>query len=88
VIDTGARPLGELCRNAGVWHSRRPDRDLPPGASYRVGDALAGYLQEAHGVARLEAIFRRSHFRDEHLAATLERATGRTLDEPQAAVGA
>jgi hypothetical protein len=43
---------------------------------------------EAQGVARLEEIFRHSHYHDEHLAATLERATGLPLDDLQAAVGA
>jgi hypothetical protein len=81
VVCSGAVHLRDLCRNETFWRDHRQDRGLPPGAYYRVGGALVGYLAEVHGAPLLRRIFRRTQYRDVHLAAVIERVLGTTLDD-------
>ncbi|HEV2125486.1 MAG TPA: hypothetical protein VGW38_22270, partial [Chloroflexota bacterium] len=76
LIDSGAVSLRGLCRNDGFWKDYRQDQELPPGGNYQIGGALVAYLVEVHGLLLLKEIFLASHYRDEHLASTLERLVG------------
>jgi hypothetical protein len=86
VIASGEVSLRDVCRNEFFWRGRRQDCGLPPGIFYHVGGALVGYLVEAHGRPLLRQIFLETHYRDEHLASTLERLTGLALQDLAARV--
>ncbi len=87
-ITSGARSLRDFCTIAGFWGTQRPGQGPSPAEPYRIGGALVGYLVETRGLPLLEEIFLNSHYRDDHLAPTLERLTGTTIEELSTEVGA